>query len=185
MAYPGEFLQFAQELANLHPDQAHQPSLRRAISTGYYALFHLLISDAVANCADPNFRAALARFFNHGPMKQASKDKVSALHEFFSQRPPEGPERSIKYHLYNVAEIFLQAQQNRNEADYNLAREWRPSEISLLLESIADAFNSWYTIRNEPIARDYLISMLPTRERIQTDKPRSKPRPTPTDAPQT
>src|SRR6266481_574566 len=32
-----------------------QPSLRRALSTAYYALFHLLISEAVANCSDPQF----------------------------------------------------------------------------------------------------------------------------------
>lgn len=55
MAYPDDLLQFAQEIANLHPDEAHQPSLRRALSTGYYALFHLLISDAVATCTDPRF----------------------------------------------------------------------------------------------------------------------------------
>jgi len=49
MAYPDDLLQLAQEIANLHSDVAHQPSLRRAVSTGYYALFHLLISDAIAN----------------------------------------------------------------------------------------------------------------------------------------
>src|SRR5580704_2055978 len=165
MAYPDELLQFAQELANFHPDQAHQPSLRRAISTGYYSLFHLLISDAVANCADPNFRAALARLFNHGPMKQASDDKVSALNQFFKRRPPDGPERTVHLHLHRVADTFLQAQHNRNEADYNLLRDWQPTQVSLLLEGIADAFKSWSIIRNEQAARDYLISMLPTRER--------------------
>lgn len=46
MAYAEELLEFAQELANLHPDAPHQPSLRRAVSTAYDALFHLLISEA-------------------------------------------------------------------------------------------------------------------------------------------
>jgi len=170
-------------MANLHPDESHQPSLRRAVSTGYYALFHLLIADAVADCTDPQFRATLARVFDHGPMKQASDKKVSELNDFFDQRPPEGPERAIKYHLYSVAETFSQAQQNRNDADYNLLREWQPTQVSLLLEGIADAFMSWNIIRNEAVARDYLISMLPSRERKQIDRPRSKPRPTPTDTP--
>jgi hypothetical protein len=183
MAYPDDLLQFAQDMANLHPDEAHQPSLRRAVSTGYYALFHLLISDAVANCSDPQFRATLARIFDHGPMKQASDRKLSELNDFFERRPLEGPERTIKYHLYTVAETFSQAQQDRNEADYNLGREWQPTQVSLLLEGIADAFKSWSTIRHEPAARDYLISMLPSRERKQSDRPRSKPRPTPTDIP--
>ena len=183
MAYPDDLLQFAQEIANLHPNEAHQPSLRRALSTGCYALFHLLISDAVANCVDPQFRATLARVFDHGPMKQATKQTLSQLNDFFDQRPPEGPERTIKYHLYNVAETFSQAQHNRNEADYNLLRAWQPTQVSLLLEGIADAFKSWNFIRNEPEARDYIVSMLPSRERKQQERPRSKPRPTPTDAP--
>jgi hypothetical protein len=183
MAYPDDLLQFAQEIASLHSDEAHQPSLRRALSTAYYALFHLLISDAISNCTDPQFRATLARAFDHGPMKQASEKKLSELNDFFDQRPPEGPERIIKYHLYNVAETFSQAQHNRNEADYNLLRECQPTQVSLLLEGIADAFKSWTIIRHEPVARDYLISMLPSRERKQNEKPRSKPRPTPTDTP--
>jgi hypothetical protein len=183
MAYPDDLLQFAQEMANLHPGEAHQPSLRRAVSTGYYALFHLLISDAVANCTDPQFRATLARMFDHGPMKQASDRKLSELNDFFNRQPLEGPEHTIKDHLYNVAETFSQAQQDRNEADYNLLREWQPTQVSLVLEGIADAFKSWSIIRDEPAARDYLISMLPSRERRQTERPRSKRRPTPIDDP--
>jgi hypothetical protein len=183
MAYPDDLLQLAQEIANLHPDVAHQSSLRRAVSTGYYALFHLLISDAIATCTDQQFRATLARVFDHGPMKQASDKKLSELYDFFDQRPPEGSERTIKYHLFSVAETFSQAQHNRNEADYSLSKEWQPTQVSLLLESIADAFKSWNIIRNEPAARDYLVSMLPSRERKQSEKPRSKPRPTPTDTP--
>lgn len=183
MAYPEELLQFAQEMASLRSDEAHQPSLRRSLSTAYYALFHQLICDATANCADPQFRATLSRVFDHGPMKQASDKKLSELNDFFGQRPPEGPERTINYHLYNVAETFSQAQHNRNEADYNLLREWQPTQVSLLLEGIADAFKSWIIVRHEPVARDYLISMLPSRERKQNEKPRSRPRPTPSDTP--
>jgi len=116
-------------------------------------------------------------------MKQASERKLSELNDFFDRRSPEGPERTVKYHLYNVAETFSQAQQDRNEADYNLLREWQPTQASLLLEGIASAFKSWNTIRHEPAARDFLISMLPSRERKQSERPRSKPRPTPTDTP--
>jgi hypothetical protein len=108
MAYPDDLPQFAQEMASLRSDEGHQPSLRRAISTAYYALLHLLISDATANCTDPRFRATLARAFDHGPMKQASDRKLSELNDFFDQRPAEGPERTIKNHLYNVAETFSQ-----------------------------------------------------------------------------
>lgn len=56
MAYANELLELAQELDNLHPDHPHQPSLRRAVSTAYYALFHLLISEATANWQRPELR---------------------------------------------------------------------------------------------------------------------------------
>lgn len=181
MAYPDDLLRLAQRIASLF-EEAHQPSLRRAVSTGYYALFHLLISDAIATCSDPHFRATLARVFDHGPMKQACDRTISELNGFFDQRPSEGPERTAKYHLYNVVETFSEAQHNRNEADYNLLREWQPTQVSLLLEGIADAFRSWALIREEPLARDYLASMLPSRERKQNERGRAKLRPTPTDS---
>jgi hypothetical protein len=116
-------------------------------------------------------------------MKQASDRRVSQLNAFFDERPPEGPERTTKYHPYNVAETFSQAQHNRFEADYNLLREWQPTQVSLLIEGIADAFKSWTIVRQEPEARDYLVSMMPSRERKPNEKPHSKPRPTPTDTP--
>lgn len=119
MAYADDLLKLAQEIASLHLNEAHQPSLRRALSTAYYALFHLLISDAVATCTDDQFRATLARVFDHGPMKQAS-DKAAAENSLLKTNLLEEPEKTIRAHLRNVAEIFSQAQYNRKEADYNL-----------------------------------------------------------------
>ncbi len=47
MAYPDDLLEQAQHLAQREPKRPKQASLRRAISSAYYALFHLLISEAV------------------------------------------------------------------------------------------------------------------------------------------
>jgi len=110
MAYAEDLLQLALDIAKLRQNDAHQPSLRRALSTAYYALFR-------------------------------------------------------------------QAQHNRNEADYNLVRKWEPAEVSLLIEEVADAFNRWNIIRGEEAARDYLISMLPSREKKQPEKARQDRRP--------
>lgn len=178
MAYSDELLEFARELASLHPNEAHQPSLRRALSTAYYALFHLLISDATASCTDLRFRAGLARIFEHGIMKQASEKKMSELSSFFLQKQPVGHERAVKFHRYTVAETFSLAQHNRQEADYNLAITWQPTEVSLLIEEVDAAFASWALIRNEPAARDYLLSMLPSKEKKQPERPRVDKRPT-------
>jgi hypothetical protein len=183
MAYADDLLELAQDIANLRPRQPHQASLRRAVSTAYYALFHLLISEATANWGRPELRGALARVFDHGPMKQAADKKANELNIYFKERPPEGRERTLAYHLYNVADVFAQAQYHRNEADYNTARQWELTEVLLHIDGIADAFKSWNIIREEPVAQAYLVSMLPSKERRQTERPSPEKRPTLTDNP--
>ncbi|MGO9258941.1 MAG: hypothetical protein ACLQU1_21860 [Bryobacteraceae bacterium] len=186
MAYADELLRLAEDIANLQPqpsDPRHQASLRRAVSTAYYGLFHLLISEATANWGRPELRGALARAFDHGPMRQAADKKVSELSTYFKDKPPEGPERTVAYHLYNVAEVFAQAQYHRNEADYNTARQWELEEVQLHIDGIEDAFKSWRTICEEPVAQAYLVSMLPSKERRPNERPSPEKRPTLTDNP--
>ena len=79
MAFSDDLLQLARQIANLHPDNPNQASLRRAVSTAYYAIFHLLISEATANWGRPELRAILGRCFDHGPMKTASEIRVAQL----------------------------------------------------------------------------------------------------------
>ena len=118
MAYADDLLRYSRQMAELHPNEAHQPSLRRALSSAYYALFHLLIGDAVANCTDPRFRATLVRMFDHGPMKNVCENTVERIRNLFQPNPPAEPERTIQFHLHNVADTFSQAQQNRNDSGF-------------------------------------------------------------------
>jgi hypothetical protein len=115
-------------------------------------------------------------------MKQAADKKVTELTNYFQKKPPEGPERTLAYHFYNVTDAFGQAQYHRNEADYNAAREWDLTEVLMHIDAIAEAFKSWHTIREEPAAQAYLVSMLPSKERKQSEK-RPERRPTLTDSP--
>lgn len=139
MAFPDDLLELAQELANLHAERQHQASLRRAVSTAYYALFHLLISETTANWARPEFRATLGRCFDHGPMKTASESKVSQTNDDFKYDPPEGAKKMVAIHLRAVANAFIQAQQLRNDADYNTAKEWTALEVAAYLVSLMGA----------------------------------------------
>ena len=70
MAFPAHLLEQAKHLANREKRRPRQASLRRAVSTVYYALFHLLIHEATLNWKRVEQRAQLARFFEHGKMKQ-------------------------------------------------------------------------------------------------------------------
>jgi len=52
------------------------------------------------------------------------------------------------------------------------------TEVLLHIDGIADAFKSWNIIREEPAAQAYLVSMLPSKERKQSERPRPEKRPT-------
>lgn len=74
MSFPEDMLEIAEELANRDPNRPKQASLRRAISTAYYALFHLLVQDSASRLVpgadnDP-LRNLVSRAFNHGSMKE-------------------------------------------------------------------------------------------------------------------
>jgi uncharacterized protein (UPF0332 family) len=48
MAFADDLLEQAYHLANRDRENPKQASLRRAVSTAYYALYHLLIDEAVS-----------------------------------------------------------------------------------------------------------------------------------------
>jgi hypothetical protein len=74
MAYPDELLDSAMSLFQVSPET--QATLRRAVSSAYYALFHLLIGDACKNWSRAEQRGRLARKFEHARMLAASKQCV-------------------------------------------------------------------------------------------------------------
>ena len=74
-------------------------------------------------------------------------------------------------HLRTVANAFVQAQQRRNDADYNLAKEWTPVEVATHIASVNEAFKTWNIIRDEATAQAYLVSLLGPKER-RPDEPK-------------
>jgi hypothetical protein len=87
MAFVDDLLEQAQHLANRERKEPRQASLRRAISTAYYALFHLLISEATLNWKRVEYRDALARVFEHGNMKSLPK-KDGRAERILQDEPP-------------------------------------------------------------------------------------------------
>jgi hypothetical protein len=162
MAFPDELLRLAEHLRDIAPPD--QATLRRAVSTAYYALFHLLISEATSNWARPELRALLARSFDHGPMKSASEARVAQINVALKENPLEA-QHAVLIHLRTVASVFTQAQQRRNDADYNMTRDWTLVEAEQQIASVKEAFESWRTIRDEAVAQAYLVSLLGSRDR--------------------
>jgi hypothetical protein len=134
-----------------------EAGLRRATSTACYALFHLLIRDATAN------RPLFGRIFEHGKMKAAcgkvpGVGRLRPLEISFEQRTPAD-------HLRFVAESFVEAQETREFADYDLSATWTREDLEAQVLRVADAFRSWGVIREELEAQKFLVLLLEPKQR--------------------
>jgi hypothetical protein len=147
VAFPDELLEQADHLARRDRGRPKQASLRRAVSTAYYALFHLLVSEAVGYWKLKGQRTALARAYDHGKMKHASHGCNSGNAD-----------------LQKVAAAFLELQQVRHLADYDGGKTWTRVESVSHIDLAKAAFSSWGRVRDQRAAQDYLLSMLVSRK---------------------
>ena len=155
MAYHDDLLRQALYLAHKEPRNPKQASLRRAVSTAYYALFHLLISEAVANWNVVSLRAALGRAFDHGVMKAAS-NRIQDTRQFSFT----GEDPAVVAALRAVAKTFAQLQEKRHIADYDNTTFWTRTEALAQVKSAEQAFTRWKGIRHEQITQAYLVSLM-------------------------
>ena len=155
MAYHDDLIQQALMLVHKEPRKPKQASLRRAVSTAYYALFHLLIDASVANWKTAKLRHGLARSFEHTHMKEASK-------RFQQPNAPQytGQSAPVVTTLRDIATTFVQLQEKRHIADYDNATFWTRTEALLHVAQVQKAFQLWETIRDEPLAQEYLLALL-------------------------
>jgi hypothetical protein len=161
MIFADELLDLATRIARLDGENARQASLRRAVSTAYYALFHLVVDEATANWNQSELRPLLGRVFEHGKMKQAC-DKISGGK---SKIPPFEKRATPEDHLRAVAGMFIEAQEQREDADYDVARQWSSVEVKAQIQNVTDAFRSWRAIRDQPGAQKFLVLLLGPKQR--------------------
>ena len=160
MSFPAHLIEQANHLANREKTRPRQASLRRAVSTAYYALFHLLIQEATWNWKRANQRDLLARLFEHGKMKNASERQRGVCERFMNSNPPSGPLFDCMRELRFVAKAFVDLQQLRHTADYDNSKSWTRTEVLRLIATVEAAFKSWASIREHDDAQAFLISLL-------------------------
>lgn len=171
MSLSHDLLEQAKHLANRERGKPRQASLRRAVSSAYYALFHLLTDEAsrliLSGTALGKLHPKLVRSFDHGEIKQVSRMFMMTKQ---SPRLPVEIDSMVKAlesppsDLQIVAGTFVDLQQHRHDADYDIARRFRRSEVEILVESAAEALRIWKTIRTEPVTRVYLIALLVSKK---------------------
>ena len=89
MGIAEDLLALSGRLANPAPDDPEQASLRRSISTAYYALFHLLVQEAAQGWnGSPNVRVGLERRFEHKNMKDVSQRTEKPLSRSLAESSP-------------------------------------------------------------------------------------------------
>lgn len=122
MALPDDLLEQALHLAKRDRKRPKQASLRRAVSTAYYALFHLLVSDGVSYWKIERQRPAFARSFEHRKMKGVCKAKY------------------VNPDLQAIADAFVELQQARHFADYDYAKVFTRVEALTHINTARTAF---------------------------------------------
>jgi len=150
MAYHDELIEHAVFLAEFNlPGQPKQADLRRAVSAAYYALFHLLTTEAAQNWKHFRQRDRFARMFDHGRMKTCSS-RVSSR-----PLPIDPAEIPVARSLKLVADSFVTLQSARHRADYDNSEVWSRTQVYEAIIEAQDAMTEWMTIREAAMAQDY------------------------------
>ena len=150
-----DLLKHAKQLTQLEPRRPKQVNLRRAISSAYYALFHLLTSEASAlYAAESGLAARITRTLNYGEMR-----KVSSM--IANNKLPKGVQTPgggyiTPQEVKTVANAFVRLQQARHEADYDLIRTFSRKQAIEVVRMARDAFEAWEKVKKTDDARLYL-----------------------------
>jgi uncharacterized protein (UPF0332 family) len=156
-----DLLTLANALANPAPTDPEQVWLRRSVSTAYYALFHLLVGEAVQGWSgSQSARLGLERAFQHTNMKEVSRTVKQGSWRGWSTPPPPLPAE-----LRAVATAFIDLQDARHQADYDNTKTWTVTRVSVKIADAESAFENWKKIRTDPAANEYLLSLLIGKKR--------------------
>jgi uncharacterized protein (UPF0332 family) len=137
-----------------------QASLRRAISTAYYSLFHLIVDDAVSLLVrGSQLRSAVARSFDHRNLRSAAQaireafhgpDGTHGLRPFL--RPP------VSQGLAELCGTFVNLQEQRHRADYDTAQRFTRVDTATLVEDTSSAHATWRGERSTHNAQVFVLA---------------------------
>ena len=158
MPLASDLLTQARLLAMHEPRRPRQASLRRAVSTAYYALFHLLIEDAVRLLGPKKpdgLRLLMRRAFDHREMQDVCKS--------FSQTPAASVRHLLSAPLSapmkSIARTFVELQKARHIADYDRSVDVTRAEVLSHITNAERAFLDWRAERGTPNAQLFLASL--------------------------
>lgn len=162
-------LELALDLAQLDRRRPRQASLRRAVSTAYYALFHLLIRSAVEaqvgfgpTSTHRDIGETVARWFTHAQIAAICRQFSGPLVPSKLRKALPGLAQGVAAspELQGVAQAFLELQEARHDADYNSAARYSRQEVLTLVSQTERAFRDWSDAAADPFRPIFLLLML-------------------------
>jgi uncharacterized protein (UPF0332 family) len=145
---PVQMLDLAAELSRIDLRRPRQAVLRRAVSTAYYAVFHLLI-DAHAGLFSENerVRALLARTVDHKDMANVCEDFAVPLPNTRWPKVLKNSGLVVPQELVDIAKSFRLLQAQRHAADYDFTHTYTRPEVLEIISNARDVFAKWERIR--------------------------------------
>jgi uncharacterized protein (UPF0332 family) len=161
VSFHRDLIEQAEHLAKRDLKRPRQASLRRAISTAYYALFHMLIDDAVRKLVPntpPILRTQVQRAFTHSDMRNACEQfaKPSGTLAHLLVQP-------VELELQLVANAFINLQYHRHTADYDFMETYDRITVLRIIEQAEAAVAAWSRVRDRPNANVFLAALLLNR----------------------
>lgn len=156
-------------LAKREPRRPKQATIRRSISTAYYALFHFLIEESTsllcgAGQNDESLRQLAGRAFVHGKMKtlcrEFTKPGTQGVHELLRAFwQPMGISTNAQIRL--VAQNFIDLQELRHTADYDLSVFMSRQDALNAAQRVADAMSAWRSLKstNREVCRLFALAL--------------------------
>jgi hypothetical protein len=140
------------------PPSIVEADLRRGVSTAYYALFHLLVHEAMARIvADPTLRSRVGRSLDHGKMKQVCQDYSGATIAAGVLTVRSGI--TIAPQLRDIGTAFVDLQQARHDADYDTATPLGHADADLKVMTAENAFLDWAACQADPSSGVFLTDL--------------------------
>lgn len=171
MPFPEDLIQQARDLVESDRGRPRQASLRRAVSASYYALFHCLADGIVSDMLENRFHdgpigLAVRRHLEHKHAYASSKAFLSlassgptGLQRVRAQQhgtpTPSPPEELLRF-----CRTFVDLQEERHRADYNLADGFLKQEAVGLIEESEQAVIAYRALPRGPDRLLHTLSCL-------------------------
>jgi uncharacterized protein (UPF0332 family) len=163
MSLAEELLTQARFLANLDPHSPTQANLRRAVSSAYYAVFHLFSGEVAAQISPlgpSGLRNRTQRALNHNSMYKAAE-----AFSLSGARPRNLPADidllgPVSAELISIAEGFKRLQDERHAADYDISQSFDRIKVLELVETAENIFVAWRKEKKSGNAPVFLASLM-------------------------